>query len=101
VLMEFSVIPMCSTKSMAQEIADVIPLVETSGLDHEINAMSSVVEGDWDQLCALAKRCHMKLREKHERVITVLRFDDEAGRVGEIRGNLESLEKILGVPVHH
>jgi len=98
-LMEFSVMPVGKNKSVADEIAQLVPLIEESGLDYRVNAMSTLVEGDWDALCALAKRCHARTRERNERVITTLRFDDEAGQAGELQGNVRAVEQALGSSV--
>lgn len=94
-LMEFSVMPVGKKTSVAEEIAELVPLMDSSRLRYQMNAMSTVVEGEWDELCSLAKECHAKVRDKHPRVVTTIRFDDEEGAEGEIAGNIEAVESAL------
>jgi uncharacterized protein YqgV (UPF0045/DUF77 family) len=43
-----------------------------------------LVEGNCDQLVALAEECRFAVRNKTERVLTMMRIDDYGERTGEI-----------------
>jgi uncharacterized protein YqgV (UPF0045/DUF77 family) len=49
-----------------------------------MTAFGTLVEGNWDQLVALAKECRFAVRNKTERVLTMMRIDDYGERTGEI-----------------
>jgi uncharacterized protein (TIGR00106 family) len=95
-LLEFSTYPIGSSESLSKDVAEIIAIIEDSGLAHQTHSMGTVVEGDWDELMELVKRCHMKLREKFNRVGTRIAIDDREGATGRIEGKIESIEKHLG-----
>jgi uncharacterized protein (TIGR00106 family) len=92
---EFSVWPMVGA-SVSQQVAKVVKLVDESGLPYKLNAMGTVVEGEWDEVMGLIKKCHQLLAGETERVITNISIDDRKGRTQRITGKVESIEKILG-----
>jgi uncharacterized protein (TIGR00106 family) len=94
-IVEFSVWPMTGP-SVSQQVAKVVKLVDESGLDYKLNAMGTVVEGDWDEVMGLIKKCHQLLAGETERVITNISIDDRKGRTKRITGKVESIERILG-----
>jgi uncharacterized protein (TIGR00106 family) len=95
---EFSVWPMVGA-SVSQQVAKVVKLVDESGLPYKLNAMGTVVEGEWDEVMGLIKKCHQLLAGETERVITNISIDDRKGRTQRITGKVESIEKILGKEV--
>jgi len=57
--------------------------------------MSTVLEGEWDEVMPVINQCRLKLRENNNRVYMVLTMDDRAGATGRINGKIESIEKKL------
>jgi uncharacterized protein (TIGR00106 family) len=94
-IVEFSVWPMIGP-SVSPQVAKVVKLVDESGLNYKLNAMGTVVEGDWDEVMGLIKKCHQLLAGETERVITHISIDDRKGRTQRITGKVESIERILG-----
>jgi len=47
----------------------------------------------------VAKKCHMEMRKKTERVITLLKVDDYEERTGRLTAAVESVERKVGKPV--
>jgi uncharacterized protein (TIGR00106 family) len=74
----------------------VIDIIEKSGLPHKTHAMGTVVEGEWDALMSLVKKCHHALADKHRRVETRIVIDDRRDAKDRIRGKIESIESRLG-----
>ncbi len=95
-LLEFSTFPIGSSESLSKDVSEIIRIIEDSGLPHRIHAMGTIVEGDWDELMELVKKCHMKLRERFSRVTTRIAIDDREGATGRIEGKIKSIEKHLG-----
>lgn len=93
---EFTVVPLDRGPHLSQWLAPVLSIVANSGLDYQVTAMGTILEGDWDQILATIRRCHDKARETSERVVTTLKIDDHAGRTGRLRGKVESVERALG-----
>jgi uncharacterized protein (TIGR00106 family) len=95
-VMELTIIPLGSGRSLSGAIAGLVEIVEDSGLDYRMTAFGTLIEGTWDQLTGVAKRCHFEAREKSERVLTMIRLDDYGERTGEIDGAVDRVEKKLG-----
>jgi len=57
--------------------------------------MSTTLEGDWDKIFRLIKRCNNALRKDCKRIYTVITIDDRKGARGRIKGKLNDVEKIL------
>ena len=95
-VMELTIIPLEGGHSISSDVADLVKLIESSGLDYRMTAFGTLVEGSWDQLMDLAKQCHFDVRKKCERVLTMIRLDDHGERTGEIEGAVDRVERKLG-----
>ncbi len=94
-LASFSIIPLDKGQSLSRYVAEIIDLVDNSGLDYRLGAMSTTVEGDFDQVMELIKLCHLKMRENSKRVITNISIDDREGANNRLNGKPASIEKAL------
>lgn len=96
-LAEFSIAPLRNAPEHLSEIvAEMIKIVEASGLPYELHAMGTILEGEWDEVMGVIRQCHMLMREKFPRVSTTIKIDDAVGRTGRLRGKVESVQRILG-----
>ena len=95
-LVEFSIVPIGMGESVSQYVAECIKIVEDSGLSYKINPMGTVVEGEYDEVMALVKRCHLRIVDLCPRVITTVKIDDRRGAKGVIDRKILSVEKKLG-----
>ena len=95
-LVEFSVIPVGGGESIGGEIAKVLDMVDKSGLPYRANPMGTVIEGEWDEVMALIKRCHEAVLRDGVRVFTSITIDDRPGKPGRITEKLASVERRLG-----
>ena len=95
-LAEFSVFPIGKGEGLSQYVSQIIKMIDESGLEYRLNPMGTVVEGEWDEVLDLIKRCHREMRRFSTRVITNISIDDREGAFGRITGKIESVEKTLG-----
>lgn len=99
-LVEFSIIPIGKGESMGEEIARVIDIVDRSGLPYRANPMGTVVEGDWDSVVGLVKKCHQEVLKNCSRAVTTITIDDRPGKPSDrIVEKLRSVEKRIGKEV--
>jgi uncharacterized protein (TIGR00106 family) len=96
VIVEFSVVPIGSGEKLAGPVARVLDLVDKSGLPYQLTAMGTIVEGDWDEVLALVRRCHDSMRGEAARVVTHITIDDRAEAAGRIKGKVRDVEAVLG-----
>jgi uncharacterized protein (TIGR00106 family) len=95
-LVEFSVIPIGIGSSLGAQLAEVLKIVDASGLPYKLNPMGTVVEGEWDEIMKLVKKCHGAVMKKGERVVTTITIDDRKGKPDRIELKVKSLEKRIG-----
>ena len=79
-LLEFSVIPLGRGRSISADVADLVKIIDASGLDYRLTAAGTILEGSWEQLMDVARKCHAEMRKKTERVVTFMKVDDYAER---------------------
>ena len=94
-LVEFSIVPVGKGAGISKEIAKILKIVDSSGLPYKVNPMGTVVEGDWDELMALIKKCHDAALRGGERVVTSIKIDDRKKHCNMIEEKVKSLEQRL------
>jgi len=99
-LCEFSISPITSGESLSEAVAQIIDLIDKSGISYQTHAFGTLVEGDWETIMTLIKKCHNTMRSYHLRVITTIRIDDREGADNRLTGKIESIEKRLGRQIH-
>jgi uncharacterized protein (TIGR00106 family) len=95
-LIEFSIVPIGSGTSLGARLAEVLKIVDESGLPYKINPMGTVVEGEWEELFRLVRKCHKTVMKNEERVLTTISVDDRKRKPNRIEGKVKSIEKRLG-----
>ncbi len=95
-IVEFSVVPIGKGEELAGLVAKVIDIVDACGLPNQLTSMGTIVEGEWDDVFALIKECHRKMRQEASRVYTHIAIDDRERAKGRLSGKVEDVEKVLG-----
>lgn len=99
-LAEFSIVPLGKGVSVSPFIARVMKIVAESGVSYKAGAMGTVLEGQWDSVMDVIRRCHEELMSDSERVLTTIRIDDRRGEETRIDKKLASVEKKLGMKLN-
>ncbi len=81
--------------SGSADVAKVIDLIDRSGLPYRLNAMSTIIEGDWNPVMNLIDRARRMLRRRHSRIYIIITIDDRKGANKRITGKIDSIEKQL------
>lgn len=95
-LLEFSIVPVGKGASISPQVASVLKIVSESGVRYKANPMGTVLEGEWDELMGVVKKCHAEVMKDSERVLTTLTIDDRKAKEGRMEKKLESVEEKLG-----
>jgi uncharacterized protein (TIGR00106 family) len=95
-IIEFSVVPIGAGEELARPVARILDIVDRSGLPYQLTAMGTIVEGDWDEVLGLVRRCHEAMRAEAGRVLTHIAVDDRANAKGRITGKVGDIEQVLG-----
>ena len=94
-LVSFAMYPLDKGPHLSEYVARISKIIIDSGLPHELNAMSTVVEGDWDEVFGLIKRCRDELRKDCGRISIKIWVDEKVGASGQLKKKVESVEKKL------
>jgi uncharacterized protein YqgV (UPF0045/DUF77 family) len=75
-LLELSVTPKNKGRHASGPTAQISKIIDSSGVYHQAKNKGTVLEGSWDQLMAVAKKCHDEALKTNETFITVMRAVD-------------------------
>lgn len=81
-VVEFSITPVGTGEHLSEAIARCTRIVRESGLDNELHAMGTILEGDLDDCLRIIRQCMEEALVDAPRVSTSLRIDCGAGRSG-------------------
>jgi len=95
-LVEFSIVPIGTGSSIGDQLAEVLKIVDTSGLPYKVNPMGTVVEGEWNDVMGLVKKCHAVVMNTGERAVTTISIDDRKNKPNRIDEKVKSVEKRIG-----
>jgi uncharacterized protein (TIGR00106 family) len=100
VIVEVSYVPLGTGLSLSPYIAEVVKIIRASGLEHEFHSMGTNIEGEWDDVMALVKRCQNKLFEMGApRVTTTLKISDRRDRTLRMSDKVGHVKAILNSEV--
>jgi len=95
-LLEFSITPLGEGESVSAYVAKAVDVVEKSGLDYQLHAMGTVVEGDIDALLKVLKQAIDAVMADCDRVSVAAKIDVRKGHVGALDAKVASVEQRLG-----
>jgi uncharacterized protein (TIGR00106 family) len=92
-LIELSVNPLGRGTHLSNDLAEILKLVDDSGIPYKLTPLGTCIEGEWDEVMPLIKRCHDKARSMSPHVFTTLRIEDEEGAANKIEENVAAVER--------
>ena len=100
-LLELSINPLGSGTHLSRDLAPILKLVDDSQLRYCLTPLGTCIEGDWDELMALVKKCHEQARTASSHVMTTVRIEDVEGATDKINENIASVERAAGRRLKH
>jgi len=88
----FSIAPHTGDEHLSPYVAQVIQKVKASGLDYQLTAMGTLVEGEPEAVFNLIRDCHIMMRGQADRVGTKIWIDDQVGKTGRIKDKVAAVE---------
>ncbi|MGB9691808.1 MAG: MTH1187 family thiamine-binding protein [Candidatus Sumerlaeaceae bacterium] len=96
-LAEFSIAPLLGHEEhLSGPVAEMLKIVDESGLPYELHAMGTIIEGEWNEVMPVIEKCYRYMSERFPRVSVIIKIDDARGRTGRLRGKVESVERLVG-----
>lgn len=94
-LVSFSMIPLDKGMHFTPYVARISKIIAQRGLPHMLTPMSTIVEGDWDDVMGLINDCRKELRKDSERVSIKIWIDDKAGETNALGTKVGKVEKAM------
>jgi len=95
-LIALSIVPIGGNSTSSDELVEVLKIIDESGLAYQLTPSATCVEGDWDEVMPLVRRCHERVMEMSAHVVTTIKIEDERGVADKLNRNVASLEEKLG-----
>jgi len=95
VLLEFSMSPLGKGESVGKYVARSLDIIDRSGIEYRLNPMGTVIEGDWDRVFGVVKRCFETMRKDCNRISVSIKVDYRKGHRGRLSSKMASVEKRL------
>ena len=95
VLLEFSMSPLGKGESVGKYVSRSLAIIDRSGVDYRLNPMGTVLEGEWDEVFEVVKKCYERMRKDCSRISCTIKVDYRRGRTGRLGGKVASVEKRL------
>lgn len=99
VLLEFSIFPLDKGESLSRYVARSLEIIDSSGLDYRCHAMGTCLEGEFDQVMDVVKRCFQTMAADCRRVECSIKIDYREGSTNRLEAKVASVEEKLGRPV--
>ena len=95
VLLEFSMSPLGKSESVGKYVARSLDIIDKSGVDYRLNPMGTVLEGEWDEVFAVVKKCYERMKQDCNRISCTIKVDYRRSHSGRLTTKTASVEKRL------
>ena len=95
-LIAVNIAPFGAGENLSEHIAEVVRVIEASGLPSRTTSMFTEIEGEWDTVMKVVKDATFVLAEKGYRTSVTLKADIRPGYTNRMTAKVEKLNSILG-----
>jgi uncharacterized protein (TIGR00106 family) len=95
-MIDLCVIPIGVGVSVSEYVTACQRVLEEAGLEHQMHAYGTNIEGDWDDVMAAVKRCHEVVHEMGApRISSSMRLGTRTDREQSIEDKVQSVRAKL------
>ena len=95
VLLEFSMSPLGKGESVSKYVSRSLDIIDKSGVPYRLNPMGTVLEGEWDEVFAVVRKCYERMKKDCLRISCSIKVDYRKGHSGRLVSKVASVEKTL------
>ena len=96
VLLEFAMAPVDKGEELVEYVSRILDIIDKSGVPYKLTPMSTILEGEWDQVMGVVGACFRELEKDCNRISTNIKIDYRAGSNSRILSKVEAVENHLG-----
>ena len=78
-IVDFSIFPIGKEESVSKYASRAVKIIKDSGLPHHIGPMGTSIEGEWDEVMLVVKRCMEELKKDCPRLYMTMKVDCRQG----------------------
>ena len=93
---ELSMFPTDKGESLSGYVAKILAIIDQSGISYQLNPMGTVLEGEWDEVMEVIKKCHQDLEGDCNRISTSIKIDYRKGSESRMNAKIEAVEEKIG-----
>jgi uncharacterized protein (TIGR00106 family) len=95
VLLEFSMSPLGKGESVSKYVSRSLDIIDKSGVAYRLNPMGTVLEGEWDEVFGVVRKCYERMKKDCNRISCSIKVDFRKGHSGRLASKVASVEKTL------
>ena len=95
VLLEFSMSPLGKGESVSKYVSRSLDIIDKSGVPYRLNPMGTVLEGEWDEVFGVVRKCYERMKKDCNRISCSIKVDYRKGHSGRLVSKVASVEKTL------
>jgi uncharacterized protein (TIGR00106 family) len=95
VLLEFSMSPLGKGESVSRYVSRSLDIIDKSGIAYRLNPMGTVLEGEWDEVMAVVRKCYERMKKDCNRISCSIKIDYRKGHTGRLVSKVARVEKTL------
>ena len=93
VIVDFSIFPIGKEESVSKYASRAVKIIKESGLAYHISPMGTSIEGEWDEIMLVVKRCMEDLKKDCARLYMTMKVDCREGQSGRIEMKVKKVNK--------
>ena len=82
VLLEFSMSPLGKGESVSKYVSRSLDIIDKSGVAYRLNPMGTVLEGEWDEVFGVVRKCYERMKKDCNRISCSIKVDFRNGHSG-------------------
>jgi len=95
-LLELTINPLGRGTHLSKDLAEILKIVDASGLPYCLTPFGTCIEGDWDQVMDVVKQCHACAKSFSHHVMTSIQIEDEDRAANKLEDNVVAVERLAG-----
>lgn len=93
ILADLSLFPLDKGIHLSSEVAKAVKIIASSGLNYQLTAMGTLVEGEWDHVMSVVDRCYKEMEKECTRIYITLKIDYKKDAKDQLHKKVEHVQQ--------
>lgn len=89
-------VPVGSGDETKEFLGKAMKIIVHSEMDYQLTSMGIILEGNWNEVVLLIKKCHEENKHFTKRLVTNIVIDDRKDLPNRLRNNVLDIEYAVG-----